>query len=161
MQNQEKPISFAHNKSEYPPMHTAEHLLNQTMVRMFHCERSYRTHIERKKSKLDYDLPTPPTAEQISEIERRVNEQIERNLPVTLEIVSRSEIPAEVTLNKLPNDAGDTLRLVRIGDYDLCACVGSHVNSTLEIGHFRISSTNYNNGIFRIVFRLDDTPFVE
>lgn len=37
-----------HNKQEYPPMHTAEHILNQTMIRMFGCERSENTHIERK-----------------------------------------------------------------------------------------------------------------
>lgn len=38
-----------HNKAEYPPMHTAEHILNQTMVRMFGCPRSKNAHIERKK----------------------------------------------------------------------------------------------------------------
>ena len=37
-------------------MHTAEHILNQTMIRMFGCERSKNTHIERKKSKCDYIL---------------------------------------------------------------------------------------------------------
>lgn len=37
-----------HNKAEYPPMHTAEHILNQTMVRMFGCLRSKNAHIERK-----------------------------------------------------------------------------------------------------------------
>ena len=37
-----------HNKQEYPPMHTAEHILNQTMVRMFGCPRSKNAHIERK-----------------------------------------------------------------------------------------------------------------
>ena len=42
----------AHNKEEFPPAHTAEHLLNQTMVRMFGCERSTNAHIERKKSKI-------------------------------------------------------------------------------------------------------------
>ena len=35
-----------HNKQEYPPMHTAEHILNQTMVRMFGCPRSKNAHIE-------------------------------------------------------------------------------------------------------------------
>ena len=34
-----------HNKQEYPPMHTAEHILNQTMVRMFGCPRSKNAHI--------------------------------------------------------------------------------------------------------------------
>lgn len=51
-----------HNKQEYPPMHTAEHILNQTMIRMFGCERSKNTHIERKKSKCDYILSVEPTA---------------------------------------------------------------------------------------------------
>lgn len=65
-----------HNKQEYPPMHTAEHILNQTMIRMFGCERSKNTHIERKKSKCDYILSVEPTAEMITEIENRVNEVI-------------------------------------------------------------------------------------
>ena len=52
------PILNAHNKAEFPPAHTAEHILNQTMVRLFGCSRSRVNHIERKKSKCNYDLPT-------------------------------------------------------------------------------------------------------
>ena len=73
-----------HNKQEYPPMHTTEHILNQTMVRMFGCERSKNAHIERKKSKCDYLLAAPPTDEQIAEIERRVNEVIASHVDVTI-----------------------------------------------------------------------------
>jgi Ser-tRNA(Ala) deacylase AlaX len=62
---EQEPILNAHNKQEYPPMHTAEHILNQTMVRMFGCPRSRNAHIEKKKSKCDYQLPTAPTAEQV------------------------------------------------------------------------------------------------
>lgn len=137
-------------------MHTLEHLLNQTMVRLFGCERSRNAHIERKKSKCDYLLPAPPTPEQILEIERRVNEVIDRHLPVTVEYVSRSEIPAEVDLQKLPADASDTLRLVRIGDYDLCACIGLHVANTSEIGHFKIISSDYADGRWRVRFKIID-----
>ena len=36
----------------FPPAHTAEHLLNQLMIRMFGCERSHDAHVERKKSKI-------------------------------------------------------------------------------------------------------------
>lgn len=43
----EEPILNTHNKEEYAPAHTAEHLLNQTMGRMFGCERSRNAHIER------------------------------------------------------------------------------------------------------------------
>lgn len=67
-----------HNKQEYPPMHTAEHILNQTMVRMFGCPRSKNAHIERKKSKCDYLLAEEPSAEVMAEVEKKINEVIDR-----------------------------------------------------------------------------------
>lgn len=140
----ETPILNEHNKQEYPPMHTAEHILNQTMVRMFGCPRSRNAHIERKKSKCDYLLDACPTEEQVQEIERRVNEVINRHLDVTIDFVDRDHVPSDVDLGKLPPDASETLRLVRIGDYDTCACAGNHVRNTSEIGTFRIISHDYN-----------------
>ena len=154
MSEMETPILNEHNKAEYPPMHTAEHILNQTMVRMFGCPRSNNAHIERKKSKINYVLAEHPTAEQVEEIERRVNEVIDAHLPVSYEFVSRNEVPAEVSLERLPDEASDTLRLVRVGDYDVCACIGTHVENTSEIGHFHINSTSWKEGQFRIVFKL-------
>src|SRR5574344_728072 len=123
-----------HNKQEYPPMHTAEHILNQTMVRMFGCPRSKSSHIERKKSKCDYLLAKAPTSEQIEQIQNRVNEVIRQNHTVTVSFVKRTEVPDSVDLSKLPGDASETLRLVSVGDYDLCACAGTHVSNTSEIG---------------------------
>lgn len=150
----EEPVLNAHNKDEFPPAHTAEHILNRTMVNMFGCSRSRINHIERKKSKCNYDLTACPTAEQIAEVERRVNEVIAADLPVTTRLVTREEIPAEIDLSKLPADASETLRLVFVGNYDVCPCLGAHVTHTAEIGSFRISSTSWNEGSFRIVFRV-------
>lgn len=146
-----------HNKEEHKPSHTAEHLLNQTMVRMFGCERSRNAHIERKKSKISYDLPQAPSTEEIAKIEQTLNDLIQANLPVTYEFVTRDQIPEGVKLDRLPEDASETLRLVRIGDYDVCPCIGQHVASTREIGGFRITSTSYNEGVFRIVFKVTAT----
>ena len=143
-----------HNKAEYPPAHTAEHLLNQTMIRLFGCERSKNAHIERKKSKINYELKHCPTEKQIADIERIINELIAKNLPVTYEFVDRDNIPDGVKLDKLPDDVSETLRLVRIGEYDVCPCIGAHVSSTGAIGHFHITSTSFNNGSFRIVFKV-------
>ena len=112
----EEPILNEHNKQEYPPSHTAEHLLNQTMIRMFDCERSRNAHIERKKSKISWPLPQCPTEEQILEIEQRMNEVIFQELSVTYEYVTRDNLPSDVDTSKLPDDASSTLRLVRIGD---------------------------------------------
>lgn len=138
------------------PMHTAEHLLNQTMVRMFGCQRSRNAHIERKKSKINYQLIEEPTAEQICCIERKMNELIEACLPVTYELIRRTDIPDEIPLDRLPDNVGDVLRLVHIGNYDVCACIGCHVAHTGELGGFKINSTSYQNGQFRIVFKLQE-----
>ena len=150
----EEPILNEHNKAEFPRAHTAEHLLNQTMVRIFGCGRSKNAHIERKKSKINWPLPTCPTSEQIAEIEKTMNDLISQDLPVTYEFVTRDNIPSDVSLEKLPEDASETLRLVRIGNYDVCACIGTHVESTGKIGSFKINSTSYNEGNFRIVFKV-------
>lgn len=148
------PVLNAHHKDEYAPAHTAEHLLNQLMGRMFGCERSRDAHIERKKSKINYTLDAEPTPEQTQEIERQMNELIAQDLPVTYEFVTRDTIPQGVKLDKLPQDASETLRIVRIGDFDICPCIGLHVKSTSEIGSFRITSTSYRDGSFRIVYKV-------
>ena len=103
----------AHNKEEFPPAHTAEHLLNQTMIRMFGCERSTNAHIERKKSKISYILDHKPSRHEEKEIEKRMNELIDEDLPVTFEFVTRDNIPDDVSLDRLPDDASETIRLVR------------------------------------------------
>ena len=150
----EEPVLNAHNKEEYPPMHTAEHILNGTMVRLFGCPRSRNAHIERKKSKCDYLLDACPTDEQVARIEAAVNEVIGRNLDVTIEYMPRSEAAALVDLSKLPEDASETLRIVRVGDYDACACIGAHVKNTAEIGTFKILSHDYADGRWRVRWKV-------
>lgn len=136
------------------PMHTAEHILNQTMVREFGCKRSMNAHIERKKSKCDYFLDTDPGMERMQEIERKVNEVIRKNLPVTVEFMPKEEAAGIVDLSKLPADASATLRIVRIGDYDTCACIGTHVNHTSEIGEFKLLNYDFQEGRLRLRFKL-------
>lgn len=144
-----------HNKKEYPPMHTAEHILNQTMVRMFGCPRSKNTHIEWKKSKCDYIISHAPTDEQVQAIENKVNKVIAMNLSVTVEYMNKEEAKDLVDLSKLPDDVSDTLRIVRVGDYDVCACIGSHVENTSEIGVFKITTHSFENGRWRVRFKLN------
>lgn len=138
------------------PMHTAEHILNQTMVRMFGCPRSKNAHIERKKSKCDYLLSEVPTAEMMAEVERKVNEVIDRHLPVTIEFMPLEQAGEIVDLSKLPDDVSETLRIVRIGDYDACACIGTHVSNTSEIGHFKMLTYDYTEGRLRLRFKLTE-----
>ena len=57
-------------------------------------------------------------------------------------------------MKKLPENASDTVRIVKVGDYDECLCIGLHVKNTSEIGTFKIISHDYNDGILRIRFKL-------
>lgn len=145
-----------HNKDEFPPAHTAEHLLNQVMIRMFGCERSRNAHIERKKSKISYHLDHKPSRQEEKAIGDKMNELIEDDLPVTYEDVDRNHVPEGINLDRLPEDASQTIRLVRIGDFDVCPCIGKHVRSTSQIGRFEILGTNWDeqSHTFRIRFKV-------
>ena len=140
----------------FPPAHTAEHLLNQTMIRLFGCERSYNAHIERKKSKMSFYLERKPSRQEEKLIEQEMNRLISEDLPVTFEYVSRDELPEGISLERLPDDASDTIRLVRIGDYDVCPCIGKHVRSTAQIGSFEMLGTNWDEHerSFRVRFKI-------
>lgn len=146
----------AHNKEEFPPAHTAEHLLNQLMVRMFGTERSRNAHIERKKSKMTFVLQQKPSRKEEKAITDEMNRLIEEDLPVTYELVERNNLPENVTLERLPEDASEKIRLVRIGDYDVCPCIGKHVRSTKQIGKFELLGTNWDehSKSFRIRFKV-------
>lgn len=157
-----------HNKEEFPPAHTAEHLLNQVMQRMFGCERSNNAHIERKKSKISWILDRKPDRKEEQAIERQMNELIAEDLPVTLEFYTRAELEglvfsaeedspdAHISLDRLPADASETIRLVRIGTFDVCPCIGRHVRSTSQIGRFELLGTNWDNDkrSFRIRYKI-------
>jgi alanyl-tRNA synthetase len=137
-----------------PRMHSAEHLLNQAMVRKFGCGRCFSAHIEKKKSKCDYHFKRPITEPEAREIEAEVNRVIEQDLPVMEAMLSLDEAAAIVDLQRLPIDAGDTVRVIKIGDYDACACIGEHVQSTGQIPKFRITTTSFEDGVLRVRFKL-------
>ena len=150
----EEPVLNAHNKQEYEPAHSAEHILNATMVRMFGCPRSMNAHIERKKSKCDYILEQSPSEEQVAQIEAAVNAVIAQDLDVTIEFMPREQAALIVNLDKLPEDVSETLRIVRIGDYDACACIGAHVSNTSQIGTFKILSHDFNDCTWRVRWKV-------
>jgi Ser-tRNA(Ala) deacylase AlaX len=157
-----------HNKEEFPPAHTAEHLLNQLMMRMFGCERSRNAHIERKKSKITYILDHKPDRKEEKAIETEMNALIAQDLPVTFQFVTQAELAglvmeaepgspdAALSLERLPEDASETIRLVRIGDFDVCPCIGKHVRSTSQIGHFELLGTNWDQDkmAFRVRYKV-------
>ena len=154
----------AMGEKEYDaPTHSAEHLLNQTMDRMFGCGRTFSSHIERKKSKCDYKFHRMITQEELKQIEDTVNQLINQNLTVSETYIPRNEAISQFNLSRLPESAGDSIRIVRIGNYDACPCIGPHVESTSQIGHFKILSADYtepsgkdDHGTLRLRFKREN-----
>jgi len=141
-------------KTVDPRMHSAEHILNQTMDRMFGCGRCVNAHVEKKKSKCDYRFDRQLTEAEIREIEHRVNDVIAADLPVSEHYLGRSEAEKKYNLEKVPENAGDTIRIVMVGDYDACPCIGPHVAHTKQIGRFKVVSTSFDKDMLRIRFKL-------
>ena len=140
-------------KEYNPEMHSAEHILNQTMVRMFGCERSFNNHIERKKSKCDFLFPHPLEEPQLAELEHRVNAVINEGHEVSETFHPAEEAVKLYKLKKIPEDQKETIRIVHIGNYDSCPCIGQHVKNTNDIGQFRIVSASWENNVLRIRFK--------
>lgn len=142
-------------KNYDPQMHSAEHILNGVMVKKFNKGRSFSNHIEKKKSKCDYNFERNLTENEITEITKEVNNVIDKSLDVSEEFVNRDVAENIFNLEKLPEDAGNEIRIIRISDFDACPCSGPHVNNTSQIGEFVFLSSDYNDGVLRIRFKLN------
>ena len=105
---------------------------------------------------MSFHLKQKPSRQEEKQIEVRMNELIAADLPVTFDFVDRNHLPEGVAIDRLPDDASDTLRLVRIGDYDVCPCIGKHVRSTSQIGRFEMLGTNWDEEqrSFRVRFKV-------
>lgn len=150
---------------EYDPrMHTAEHVLNRSMINLFGCGRCFSSHLNPGKSKCDYHFARALREEEAQAIEAMVNEVLARNLAVTETTVPRSEAEKRVPLGKLPASVGPDapIRIVAVGDYDLCACIGAHAANTRDVGTFRLVSHEFKpgdapeSGVLRLRFRLEE-----
>ncbi len=144
------------SKSYNPRMHSVEHLLNQAMVRRFACDRCFSAHINPKKSKCDYRFDRELTPEDVEAIQADVNQAIENDYSVIIEDMPREEAEEAFNLTRVPGKEDIThFRVVRMGDYDACPCIGDHVASTREIGQFRITGVGFENQVLRIRFKLN------
>lgn len=141
----------------YPRMHSVEHILNQTMIRLYDCGRCFAAHINRKKSKCDYHFDHLLTAEEIVGIQKRVNRVIDSDLPITESFIPKDTAERVYNTQKVPHTVNGDLRIIHMGDYDACPCIGEHVSSTGKIGKFRITTTSYSEGKLRIRFKLSQS----
>ncbi len=143
------------SEKDYDPvMHSAEHLLNGAVARLLGCGRAFSTHIEKKKSKCDFHCDRNLTAEELETLEKTVNEQIAAEVEVWDEHMGLEQASGQYSLSRLPEGATD-VRIVHIGNYDACPCIGAHVANTREIPPLLIVSSDWNDGVLRVRFKLN------
>jgi Ser-tRNA(Ala) deacylase AlaX len=137
-----------------PRMHTAEHLLSAVMRKFYGAPRNLEFHLGEKKTKCDYQPNRELVEDDFKKIEALVNAEIARDHLVSEEIIQR-EAASEFDLWKVPPEA-NTIRIVRIGDFDAQPCAGKHVEHTAQIGRFAIiSHEKRDNGLLRIRFKVE------
>lgn len=123
--------------------HSGEHIFSGVIHSMCGCD---NVGFHMGENYVTVDFNTAITPEQLAEAERLSNEAVYQNIP----IVSLYPIGKEVEKYnyRSKKEIDGQLRLTQIGDVDLCACCGTHVRLTGEIGIIKaVSMAKYKSGV--------------
>ena len=118
-------------RRDHMQQHSGQHLLSAAFVELFQMP-TVSFHMGDETCTIDLDAKTL-TTEQVRQAERRANEVVFEDRPVSMQFVS-PEKARELGVRKVPPAERDELRLIGIDKFDLCACGGTHVRSTGQIG---------------------------
>jgi len=132
--------------------HTATHLLQGALKRIVgpHITQS-GSYVGPDGLRFDFTHLEALTPEQIERIERMVNEQILRDLEVTVEVLALEEARKKGAIAPFGEKYGETVRVVKAGDFSMEFCGGTHLDRTGKIGTFLIASeSSIASGIRRI-----------
>jgi alanyl-tRNA synthetase len=121
--------------------HTGTHLLHAALRKVLgESARQMGSLVAPDRLRFDYVAATPTTPEQIAEIERLVNEEILRDVPVAKEHMSMEESRERGAIAFFGEKYGDRVRVVTVPGFSTELCGGCHVPRTGEIGAFKIVS---------------------
>lgn len=121
-------------------MHTAQHIVSKEVLDEYDASTA-GNQVGEEKSRIDFE-PAEFDDEDLEKIEEMTNEIIEADIELQKSEVARNKLEDETkevrtNLDLIP-DHIDPLRAVEIGDIDICPCGGTHVDSTGELGEFKI-----------------------
>ncbi|MFP4644514.1 MAG: alanine--tRNA ligase [Spirochaetales bacterium] len=143
---------LADASEETTKLHTATHLLHQALRDVLGDHVAQKgSNITPERLRFDFSHPEKMSKEQIAEVERIVNEQIERDLPVSWKSMRLSDAKKEGAIALFVDKYDEDVKVYDIGDYSKEVCGGPHVSSTSELGRFRIKKEQSSSqGVRRI-----------
>lgn len=136
--------------------HTATHLLQQALINILGDQVAQKgSNINNERMRFDFTFERPMTPEEIKQAEDIVNEQIKKDLPVTMEVMSLEKAKEEGARALFTNKYGEDVKVYTIGTKDDWfskeVCGGPHVERTGLIGHFKITKEqSSSSGVRRI-----------
>ena len=121
--------------------HSATHLLQKALQEIIspeiHQEGAY---YDDELLRFDFNADDKPSDDQLNQVERRVNEEIFKGLPVKTEIMKKEDALKKNAMHLFSEKYGDVVRVVSMGDYSTEFCGGTHVSNTSDIDLFVIVS---------------------
>jgi len=136
-------------RRDHMQQHSAQHVLSAAFVELFQMP-TVSFHMGDESCTIDLDAKSL-TAEQVRQAEMRANQVVWDDRAVTMHYVTADEAK-EMGVRKIPPVEREKLRLVDIKDFDLCACGGTHVRSTGQIGAVLVRKIEKVKQGFRVEF---------
>ena len=140
-------------------LHTATHLLHAALRQVLGNQIEQRgSNITVERLRFDFNFPRKITADELAQVESIVNAQIHNNLPVSWQEMAVDEAKQSGAIGLFGDRYGERVKVYQMGDFSKEICGGPHVESTGELGHFKITKEEaVASGVRRIRAVLTDS----